>query len=140
MLLVLSYSVNHLPLLVFGMLLHDYSDVLIELAKVFAYMRLEIVKSLVFAMFALLWVSTRVVVYPMHLMRATLFDSLEHAAEVGMQLKPYYQIANALLLVMWGLNVYWSYFILAVLYKRLVERKMYDVREQPLRKTRSYVT
>ena len=111
------------------LLLHDCDDVLIELSKIFVYTKQETAKTVCFAIFTLLWISTRVVIYPLHVIRGTLVDSLVEAGKMGIDPQPHHVIFNAMLIFLWILNVYWTYFILRIVYQGLVGSNMTDVRE-----------
>lgn len=81
-LLLYSHYLNFTLVGAMVLLLHDCGDVFIELSKVLSYLRADAAKTVCFVFFTILWIATRVIVYPMHVLRATLVDAVVQAAQL----------------------------------------------------------
>eukprot|EP01026_Neomeris_dumetosa_P026642 TRINITY_DN2172_c1_g1_i1.p3 TRINITY_DN2172_c1_g1~~TRINITY_DN2172_c1_g1_i1.p3 ORF type:complete len:171 (-),score=12.20 TRINITY_DN2172_c1_g1_i1:100-612(-) len=127
-LLVYSEWLNLTRVGVVILLLHDIDDVWLELAKLCRYCDIEILTNVFFGVFTLFWFATRVFFFPNNIIRATLFESLVEAERHNIIVYPHWGILNGLLITLWILHIYWSYFILRVLIKAL-SGKADDVRE-----------
>eukprot|EP01025_Chloroclados_australasicus_P009854 TRINITY_DN1380_c1_g1_i1.p1 TRINITY_DN1380_c1_g1~~TRINITY_DN1380_c1_g1_i1.p1 ORF type:complete len:351 (-),score=27.59 TRINITY_DN1380_c1_g1_i1:276-1226(-) len=110
------------------LLVHDVDDVWLEIAKLCRYANKEVMMNIVFGIFTLFWFATRVFYLPMYIIRSTLFESAQEGKRYSITITPHWEILNGLLIVLWILHVYWSYFIVKVLIKAL-SGKVDDVRE-----------
>lgn len=88
------------------MCLHDAADVLIEAAKMANYAKCQILCNLLFAMFAILFISSRLGVYPIWILNTTLFESWEIIGPY-----PSWWVFNLLLIMLQLLHSFWSYLI-----------------------------
>uniref|UniRef100_A0A3P8UAF1 Ceramide synthase 4a n=1 Tax=Amphiprion percula TaxID=161767 RepID=A0A3P8UAF1_AMPPE len=111
-----SYCGNYVRVGTLVMLVHDSSDFLLEQhhksAKMFHYAVWTRTCDSLFVVFALVFLVTRLVVFPGRVIHTTLVVSLEF-------FQPFlgYYFFNALLLVLQALHVFWAYLILRMVYK-----------------------
>ncbi|XP_027145928.1 ceramide synthase 2 [Larimichthys crocea] len=107
-----SYCANFVRVGTLVMLLHDSSDVLLESAKMLHYGGWTKICDSLFVVFALVFLWTRLVVFPGRVLHTTLVLSLEF-------FEPFcgYYFFNALLLVLQALHIFWAYLILRMIYK-----------------------
>merc|ERR1712088_1071808 len=89
------------------LLVHDFADHWLELAKMARYVRYQRLCDVAFSMFALTWVYTRLAIYPA------------------------YYVSNFLLTTLLILHLFWGYFIIKVAYKvMLADDTVTDTRSQ----------
>ncbi|XP_053709460.1 ceramide synthase 2-like [Synchiropus splendidus] len=114
-----SYCANFVRVGTLVMLVHDSSDFLLESAKMFHYAGLTPICDSLFVVFALVFLVTRLVVFPGRLIHATLVLSREF-------FQPFfgYYFFNALLLVLQALHIFWAYLILKMVYKFVFKGKV----------------
>ncbi|XP_076134863.1 ceramide synthase 4a isoform X3 [Alosa pseudoharengus] len=107
-----SYCSNYVRVGTLVMLVHDSSDFLLESAKMFNYGGWRKTCDVLFVMFAVIFLVTRLVVFPTRIVYTTLVDSLDFFA-------PFfgYYFFNALLLVLQALHIFWAWLILRMVYK-----------------------
>ncbi|XP_028260081.1 ceramide synthase 2-like [Parambassis ranga] len=107
-----SYCANYVRVGTLVMLVHDSSDFLLESAKMFHYAVWTRTCDSLFVVFALVFLVTRLVVFPGRVVHTTLVVSLDF-------FQPFfgYYFFNALLLVLQGLHIFWAYLILRMVYK-----------------------
>lgn len=107
-----SYCANYVRVGTLVMLVHDSSDFLLESAKMFHYAVWTKTCDSLFVVFALVFLVTRLVVFPGRVVHTTLVVSLEF-------FQPFfgYYFFNALLLVLQALHIFWAYLILRMVYK-----------------------
>lgn len=113
------------------MLVHDVNDIFLESAKMARYTGHISASEVIFALFFLSWIASRLVVFPFHIIRSTLFDVPEIGRMYGVQIQPHYSILNGALGVLCVLHVYWSYLIGKIVYNALfLKKEVSDVREE----------
>uniref|UniRef100_A0A665WXB3 Ceramide synthase 2-like n=1 Tax=Echeneis naucrates TaxID=173247 RepID=A0A665WXB3_ECHNA len=107
-----SYCANYVRVGTLVMLVHDSSDFLLESAKMFHYAGWTKTCDSLFVIFALVFLITRLVVFPLRVIHTTLVVSLEF-------FQPFfgYYFFNALLLILQALHIFWAYLILRMVYK-----------------------
>uniref|UniRef100_A0A8C6U7G1 Ceramide synthase 4a n=1 Tax=Neogobius melanostomus TaxID=47308 RepID=A0A8C6U7G1_9GOBI len=107
-----SYCANYVRVGTLVMLLHDSSDFFLESAKMFHYAGLTCICDTLFVIFAVVFLFSRLVVFPFRVVYTTLFMSMDF-------FKPFfgYYFFNALLLVLQALHIFWAYIILRMVYK-----------------------
>ena len=117
LLVVGSYLTNFTRIGASILLLHDISDVFLESAKVFNYISkakggkwASSVCDALFALFAISFLITRLIVYPRYLVHSFLFE----APEI-MGYWPGYTVFSGLLLILQGLHIFWFYLILRMI-------------------------
>ncbi|XP_014915580.1 ceramide synthase 6 isoform X1 [Poecilia latipinna] len=105
-LIVFSYVNNMARVGTLVMCLHDAADVLIEAAKMANYAKCQILCNLLFAMFAIIFITSRLGVYPIWILNTTLFESWEIVGPY-----PSWWVFNLLLVLLQLLHSFWSYLI-----------------------------
>ncbi|XP_061097433.1 ceramide synthase 2-like [Conger conger] len=111
-LLGFSYCSNYVRVGTLVMLVHDTSDFLLESAKMFNYAKWRKTCDSLFFIFTLVFLVTRLLVFPSKVIYTTLVLSME-------VFTPFfgYYFFNALLLVLQALHVFWAWLILRMVYK-----------------------
>ena len=94
------------------LLIHDFADHWLELAKLARYTKYQKVCDASFVMFSLTWVYTRLAYYP----TIVIFSASLEAGQI-LQMFPAYYVFNFLLTLLLILHIIWGYFILKVAYK-----------------------
>ncbi|XP_033821617.1 ceramide synthase 2-like [Periophthalmus magnuspinnatus] len=107
-----SYCSNYVRVGTLVMLVHDSSDFFLESAKMLHYAELTCICDTLFVIFAVVFLFTRLVVFPFRVVHSTLIVSLDF-------FEPFfgYYFFNALLLVLQALHIFWAYLILRMVYK-----------------------
>ncbi|KAK7889492.1 hypothetical protein WMY93_025052 [Mugilogobius chulae] len=107
-----SYCSNYVRVGTLVMLVHDSSDFLLESAKMLHYAGLTCICDSLFVIFAVVFLFTRLVVFPFRVVHTTLIVSMYY-------FDPFfgYYFFNALLLVLQALHIFWAYLILRMVYK-----------------------
>ncbi|XP_051989683.1 ceramide synthase 2 [Xyrauchen texanus] len=118
-LLSFSYCSNYIRVGTLVMLLHDSSDILLESGKMFNYAEWKKTCDPLFVLFAVVFLFTRLVVFPSKIIYTTLVLSME-------EYEPFmgYYFFNVLLMVLQVLHIYWAYLILKMVYKFLFFGKL----------------
>lgn len=113
------------------MFLHDVCDPFLELAKLGGYASAEGVTNTLFAIFTVLWISMRVVYFPIWVIYSVLFlalDAVAGDADPTPFMYIYYGFAG-LLIFLWLLHLFWTYMILKVALLALCGVSAKDTRE-----------
>lgn len=115
------------------LLVHDFADIFLELAKMCHYAKFNTACDVVFAFFTVSWIVTRLGLLPTWI----LYSSIMEAPQI-VQMFPAYYIFNALLSVLLVLHVIWTYFILKLPYNALLTtEKKKDTRSDSSDETNS---
>ncbi|XP_043833535.1 ceramide synthase 4-like [Dromiciops gliroides] len=111
-LLYLSYSANFMRIGALVLLLHDVSDVLLEVGKMFNYAKWKRSCDTTFLIFALVFFVSRLVFFPIKVLYNTYYLSRAY-------FQPYFgfYLCNGLLMILQVLHVFWFYLILRMLFK-----------------------
>ncbi|XP_028928501.1 ceramide synthase 5 isoform X1 [Ornithorhynchus anatinus] len=118
-LITFSYINNMMRVGTLVMCLHDASDFLLEAAKLANYAKYQRLCDAFFVVFSAVFVVTRLGIYPFWILHTTLVESWEIIGPY-----PSWWLFNALLLVLQGLHVIWSYLIARIAYKALARGKV----------------
>jgi len=105
------------------LILHDCADVFLEAAKMCKYAKFDRLGDVIFAVFTVLWISTRLGVFPLYVMNSTLIE-----APKIVPMFPAYYIFNGMLMILLVLHAFWTYYILKVAVKAVVSGKIEDSR------------
>ncbi|XP_053738845.1 ceramide synthase 2-like [Synchiropus splendidus] len=114
-LLSFSYCANYIRVGTLVMLLHDVSDILLESAKMLNYgTGWRKVCDALFVVFAVVFLVTRLVIFPCKIIHTTLVLSME-------TFQPFfgYYFFNVLLMILQALHVFWATLILRMVSKFL---------------------
>ncbi|PSC76914.1 LAG1 longevity assurance-like protein 3 isoform B [Micractinium conductrix] len=130
-LIAYSYYLNLTRVGVMVLVCHESNDIFLEAAKMARYAKHETATTAIFVVFMLSWFTTRVFMFPMFVIRSTLFESLARARQLGVEesIQPHHTILNAFLIFLYCLHVYWSYLILRIAVKQLTTGGADDIRE-----------
>ncbi|KAE8627093.1 hypothetical protein XENTR_v10006873 [Xenopus tropicalis] len=122
-----SYVNNMVRVGTLVMCLHDASDFLLEAAKLTNYAKFQRLCDSFFMFFALVFVTTRLIIFPLWILNTTMFESWELIGPY-----PSWWLFNGLLLVLQILHIIWSYLILHIAYKALIRGKVGTGKYHPL--------
>ncbi|KAM4596905.1 ceramide synthase 2 isoform 1-T2 [Fundulus diaphanus] len=113
-LLSFSWCANFIRVGTLVMLVHDASDVLLESAKLFNYAKWEKTSQGLFVVFAVVFMVTRLIIFPFWLMHCTWVYPVDHyPAFFG------YYFFNGMLVVLLFLHMFWAYLIFRMIRKFL---------------------
>ncbi|XP_074056503.1 ceramide synthase 4-like [Macrotis lagotis] len=109
-LMFLSYCCNFMYFGGLVLLLHDITDILLEICKMFHYAQWRYTCNIFFVIFTVVFFVNRLILFPNQLIQM-----VNYATE---SFKPFFgfYLVIAFLMVLQCLHVFWSYFILRVIY------------------------
>ena len=110
MLITFSWTCNLTRIGTLVLIVHDCADIPLQLSKMSIYSGHKAFCDVVFTTFALLWIITRVGIYPIWIVYSTAID-----APTIVPMFPAYYIFNSLLIILLVLHVYWTYLILRII-------------------------
>lgn len=113
-LLSFSWACNFTRIGTLTLIVHDISDIFLLGAKMFKYLQLQMLCDVTFAVFVLIWIVTRLGVYPGWILYSTTFD-----ATFIVEFFPAYYIFNSMLVGLLVLHCIWTYYILLMAYQAL---------------------
>eukprot|EP00884_Botryococcus_braunii_P003814 jgi/Botrbrau1/13433/Bobra.0082s0037.1 len=129
-LIVYSYQVNFVKVGVMVFLCHDVNDIFLEGAKLARYADRSIMSNVLFIAFMLSWFASRIVYFPLWVIRSVIFEPITLVANVyGINPHPHWEIFMSLLLFLFALHLYWSYLIVLVVIKQFRDGQAEDIRE-----------
>ncbi|XP_028566602.1 ceramide synthase 5 isoform X2 [Podarcis muralis] len=102
-----------------SLMFSQFIDVKRKVAKISNYAKYQRVCDATFVLFCVVFIVTRLGIYPFWLLNTTLFESKEIIGPY-----PSWWLFNGLLLILQVLNVIWSYFIIRIAYKALARGKV----------------
>lgn len=118
LLMGLSWTCNLTRVGTLVLVIHDVADILLEAAKLCKYTNYQRTCDILFTLFAVTWIVTRLGVYPTWILYSTTIE-----APQIVEMFPAYYIFNALLAILLMLHVIWTYFILKIVYKAMYTGK-----------------
>ncbi|XP_072875885.1 ceramide synthase 6 isoform X3 [Chlorocebus sabaeus] len=118
-LITFSYVNNMARVGTLVLCLHDSADALLEAAKMANYAKFQKMCDLLFVMFAVVFITTRLGIFPLWVLNTTLFESWEIVGPY-----PSWWVFNLLLLLIQGLNCFWSYLIVKIACKAVSRGKV----------------
>jgi ceramide synthetase len=124
MLLCFSWACNLVRIGTLVLVIHDFADVPLEGAKLARYVRNDTVSNIVFAVFTVSWIVSRLGLLPY---RVIAYSS-HYALEV-VPMFPAYWIFNALLCALQVLHIVWTWLILRIAYNAIYNDGVKDLRE-----------
>jgi len=147
-LLSFSWACNFTRIGTLVLIVHDVADIFLLGAKMLKYLKLKMCCDVTFAVFVVIWIVTRLCIYPGWIMYSMyLFDMpptcglLPHGlpilstperttidATYTVQFFPVYYIFNAMLLGLLVLHCIWTYYILLMVYQALQAVQITDNR------------
>ncbi|XP_045153923.1 ceramide synthase 6 [Echinops telfairi] len=117
-LISLSYVNNMIRIGSLILSLHESADALLEASKVANYAKLQKICDFMFLIFAIVFTTTRLVIFPLWLLNSTLFESWEIVGPF-----PSWWVFNLLLFFVQGMNCFWSYLIIKIACKAISKGK-----------------
>jgi len=116
-LLSLSWTCNLTRCGSLVLLVHDCSDVFLELAKMLHYAKLNTLCDVIFGIFVLVWTFTRLGLFPTWI----LYSATVEAPQI-LEMFPAYYIFNGLFSVLLILHVIWTFFIYKIAFNALAKK------------------
>jgi len=110
-LILFSFYVGFFRVGIAVLLVHDISDPLLQIGKLFFYCGKQAVADIIFALFAVVFVLSRIVIYPYYLLYTTYFES-KHFLEYV----PFHREFNGFLFLLFILHLIWSATIIKMVY------------------------
>lgn len=124
LLITFSWAVNFVRIGTLVLVVHECGDIPMLLAKIFKLCGQQRLMDGMFLVFLVLWLCTRVGLYPFWIMRTTLFR-----AHVILDMwYPVYYIFNGLLLLLLLIHIMWTYLILRIVVRMVLFKEVSDVR------------
>ncbi|XP_055330577.1 ceramide synthase 6-like [Paramacrobiotus metropolitanus] len=124
LLLVLSWVDNLTRVGTLVLLIHDVADVFLEAAKLARYANRPRLCDALFGVFAIVWIVTRLVIYPYAVVYSAAFEGCQ---SVGFCF-PAYWVFNSLLIMLQVLHFIWTWYILRIAINSLRTGKTDDAR------------
>uniref|UniRef100_A0A8C0B1M4 Ceramide synthase 5 n=1 Tax=Buteo japonicus TaxID=224669 RepID=A0A8C0B1M4_9AVES len=118
-LITFSYMNNMVRVGTLVLCLHDASDFLLEAAKLANYAKYQRLCDAFFMLFGVVFIVTRLGIYPFWILNTTLFESWELIGPY-----PSWWLFNGLLITLQMLHIIWSYLIIRTAYKALMRGKV----------------
>lgn len=100
------------------LLVHDCADIFLEAAKFLKYANLQKACDIVFGVFTILWIVTRLGLFP-----RIIYSTTVEAPSI-LPMYPVYYIFNSLLIMLLGLHLIWTYMILQIVVQTFKVGKM----------------
>ncbi|XP_008550481.1 ceramide synthase 6 [Microplitis demolitor] len=101
------------------LVVHDCADIFLEAAKMAKYANYQKTCDAIFCIFTILWLITRMVIYPMWIIYST-----SVSAPTIVTMFPAYYIFNSLLILLFVLHTIWTYLILKIAYNAFYAGQM----------------
>lgn len=114
LLMCLSWVVNVFRVGCLVLVIHDSADIFLEAAKLTKYSGYQKLCDVIFAIFTVLWIVTRLGFFPFWIIKHTSID-----APTIVPMFPAYYIFNSLLCVLLVLHIFWTYLILKIVHNSL---------------------
>jgi len=120
-LILASYSLRFSRVGSVVLAIHDASDVLLEISKMFKYSGSTMIPSILFILFAISWIVLRLIYFPFWIIWSTSYEVLltldmdEHKIEGPI----YYYIFNSLLICLLVLHIYWWVLIYRMIVRQI---------------------
>ncbi|KAK2532526.1 hypothetical protein Q9966_008101 [Columba livia] len=117
-LITFSYVTNLTRVGTLTLCLHDAADVVLEAAKMANYCKCQKLSDLLFLTFAIVFIVSRLGIYPLWILNTTLFELYEALGNF-----PALWVFNVLLVILQILHCFWSYLIVKAAYKAISKGK-----------------
>ncbi|XP_061308624.1 ceramide synthase 6 isoform X2 [Pezoporus flaviventris] len=118
-LITFSYVTNLTRVGTLTLCLHDAADVVLEAAKMANYCKCQKLSDLLFLTFAIVFIVSRLGIYPLWILNTTLFELFEALGNF-----PALWVFNVLLVILQILHCFWSYLIIKAAYKAISKGKV----------------
>lgn len=126
LLIIFSWTCNLTRVGTLVLIVHDVADIPLQFTKLCMYSAPKHIVDAVFGVFALIWIISRIGIFPLWILRSTFFD-----APSIIPMYPVYYIFNGLLVALVCLHIFWTYLIIKIVAESMQkeEGKLEDVRE-----------
>ncbi|XP_063115291.1 ceramide synthase 6 isoform X3 [Cavia porcellus] len=101
-----------------SLMFSQFTDIKRKAAKMANYAKFQKLCDLLFVMFAMVFITTRLGIFPLWVLNTTFFESWEIVGPY-----PSWWVFNLLLLLLQGLNCFWSYLIIKIACKAISRGK-----------------
>jgi ceramide synthetase len=118
-LISVSYYSNLLKVGILVLVVHDCADIVLEVGKLLNYMEIPTLPDIVFAVFAVTFFVSRLVIFPTKIVYSTLMDS-----KYVTKIYPAFVFIPYLLCVLVCLHVFWMLLILKMAYRLIIVGKV----------------
>ncbi|KAF7697469.1 Ceramide synthase 4 [Cucumispora dikerogammari] len=121
------------------LILHDVSDPLLELSKLFHKLKYKTSANIVFTIFSLIFCIARIILFPVYCVYPTLIEGfynprclffIQHFNNTQYNNKYSIKVLGVCLIVLFILNCIWFGFILRLLKKILYNERVYDITKE----------
>ena len=126
-LLVQSYHCQMTNIGSLILLLMDVSDPFLELAKLFNYLEKNKFSTIFFSLFCIVFIFSRVIVYPVAVLYPAIFIAYPYALVSGYHIGVYYIIIMSLV-ILFVLNCYWASLIMRIVMEKVIGNEIRDIR------------
>jgi hypothetical protein len=127
-LLVGSYSVSLTYAGALILMFHDIADPFLEIAKMCTYTKKETGGTVFFISFMVLFMFMRLIMYPYFAVYPCMFQTWPLAVALGFHAQVVWLVLNICLVVLLGLNCFWSYLIVKVCVTKIAGKALKDNR------------
>lgn len=119
LLLTIAYVANMTRAGAIILLLHDAADIFLELAKMANYAKWQKLCNTFFLLFAVVFIVTRLIIYPIKSVRSVFYESWEIIGPFRI-----WGFINLLLVTLQIMHIYWSYLIIRMVFKAFHKGKV----------------
>ncbi|GAB1286394.1 Ceramide synthase 6 [Apodemus speciosus] len=102
-----------------SLMVSQFTDIKRKAAKMANYAKFQKMCDLLFVMFAVVFITTRLGIFPLWVLNTTLFESWEIVGPY-----PSWWVFNLMLLLLQGMNCFWSYLIIKIACKTVSKGKV----------------
>uniref|UniRef100_A0A7E4WBF3 TLC domain-containing protein n=1 Tax=Panagrellus redivivus TaxID=6233 RepID=A0A7E4WBF3_PANRE len=134
-LLSISFTVNCVRVGTLILLSHDAADVLIELGKLFRYAHWNTALNILYVIFMLVWIGTRLIYYPFWVIHSVIYTAppliqANYRWEDVFQAPMIPRVLAVMLISLVGLHVFWTYLLIKIAIKSRNSGSLDDIREE----------
>ncbi|XP_013382240.1 ceramide synthase 6 isoform X1 [Lingula anatina] len=122
-LMSMSWSNNYVRIGTLVLAVHDAADFWLEAAKMAKYAGRQKLCDFLFGGFALVWLITRLIIFPTRVIRSTLLEG-HTTVKVDPFTYPFYWVYNILLTSLLVLHIFWFYLICKVAFTAFLKGKV----------------
>jgi len=133
-LLSLSFSINFIRVGTLVLFSHDIGDVFIELGKLFRYAKWETPLTILYIVFMITWIGSRLVYYPFWVIHSVIFSAppliqKDFRWENLTQRPIVARVCATMLCLLVVLHIFWTYVLLKIGYESTKSGSLDDIRE-----------
>ncbi|CAL1526690.1 unnamed protein product [Lymnaea stagnalis] len=114
LLIYFSWACNFVRVGSLVLIVHDFADPWLNIAKMAKYTKHQTTCEIFFAMFILTWIISRIFIYPLWVLNASAVEIHDYVTTF-----PAYWFFNGLLFVLQLLHIMWTYLILSIAFQKL---------------------